>query len=266
MTWQYEADRERLKKLRQTATTVRRQLIDAETALAEKMGEIRQLEGILERQLGHLFDRLEKIEAELADYYDQIQQRRNASVFGADYRSVDEQYRRVWQKPEQEDVPEPVETAVSLTPAEMKKLYRQLARQYHPDLAADETERAARTAKMTAVNEAYAARSGTDLLALADEAGNLADRFTPETPDTVREMARALEAEISRCRLRIQEIKGEIAQFHNRPIVQMGLEMKLARRQGRDVLTEMRAKLKRKIAQKTAERDMIKAQFSHIQK
>lgn len=266
MTWQYEVDSNRLQTLRRMATQVRRRLIDAETELAEKMGELRQIEAIFESRLGSLFDELERVEEELADLYDQIQRRRNHSVFGSDYRSADEQYRRTWQKPIEPTPSTSKKTAVSLSEAEMKKLYRQLARQYHPDLAANEAERAARTQKMMVVNEAYAARSAPELLALAEESEEAVAQFVPDENETLADMVRALESEIARCRLRIQAIQGEIQQFHHNPIVQTSLEMKLARRQGRDLLGEMANDLKRKIAQKTAERDMIKAQFDNLQK
>jgi hypothetical protein len=46
--------------------------------------------------------------------------------------------------------------------------------------------------------------------------------------------------------------------------VQLSLEVKVARGQGRDLLGEMAADLESKIARKTAERDMLKAQFDQL--
>lgn len=144
----------------------------------------------------------------------------------------------------------------------MKRLYRQLARRFHPDLAANGVEREVRTVKMTAVNEAYAARSVPELLALAEE---LDDEATGAfVAQTTAEMGRALEAEIARCRRRVREIEVEVQNLHHHPIVQLSLETKLARRQGRDLLAEMTHKLQRQLAQKSAERDMIKGQFEHL--
>ncbi|MCA9999620.1 MAG: hypothetical protein KDE56_27850, partial [Anaerolineales bacterium] len=51
-----------------------------------------------------------------------------------------------------------------------KRLYCELARRFHPDLAAGSAERAYRTAIMAAVNNAY---SGRDIQALRDLAGEL---------------------------------------------------------------------------------------------
>ena len=45
------------------------------------------------------------------------------------------------------------------------------------------------------------------------------------------------------------------------PIVQLNLEAKLARRQGRSLLSEMANDLRRKLARKKAERDYLKSQL-----
>ena len=258
-----EIDSNRLKQLRQEAEQARRELIDAETRLAEQMGEVRQFERVLERRLGGLIDTLAGVEQELANYYDSIKRRRNQAVFGSDYRSVEDQYRRTWTKPPEEVKETIARPAPSLSEDEMKRLYRQLARRFHPDLAGNAVERQVRTVKMTAVNDAYAARSVPELLALAEE---LDDEATGAfVAQTTAEMGRALEAEIARCRRRVREIGAEVQNFHHHPIVQLSLETKLARRQGRDLLAEMAQKLQRKLAQKSAERDMIKSQFDHLE-
>jgi hypothetical protein len=63
---------------------------------------------------------------------------------------------------------------------------------------------------------------------------------------------------------RLAEIERELRQLPQRPSVQLSLEVKLARRRGRDLLGEIAADLERKIACKTAERDMLKAQFDQL--
>ncbi len=259
-----EIDSHRLKQLRQEADQARHALIDAEARLAEQMGEVLQFERVLERRLGGLIDALGAVERELTTYYDIIKQRRNQAVFGGDYQSADEQYRRTWAKPSVETRETIATPTPSLSEDEMKRLYRQLARRFHPDLAGDAAERQRRTVKMTAVNDAYAARSVPELLALAEE---LDDEVTGAfVAQTTTEMGRALEAEIARCRRRVREIGAEVQNFHHHPIVQLSLETKLARRQGRDLLAEMAQKLQRKLAQKSAERDMIKSQFDHLER
>ena len=53
-------------------------------------------------------------------------------------------------------ISEPIEPAPKAAePKSIKKLYRQLARQYHPDLATDEADRERRTKIMSLINNAY---------------------------------------------------------------------------------------------------------------
>jgi curved DNA-binding protein CbpA len=139
---------------------------------------------------------------------------------------------------------------------EIRRLYRQLARRFHPDLGADELDRARRTEKMAAINAAYAARSLAELVALAQ---------TLEVERSTFEVSvEALQAELERCQRRLREIERELRQIPHRPSVQLSIEVKLARRRGRDLLGELAAEMERKVARKTVERDMLKAQFDQL--
>ncbi len=84
-----------------------------------------------------------------------------------------------------------------------KRLYRELARRFHPDLAEGAAELAYRTSVMTAVNSAY---SAGDIQALYDLAGEL-------EPDEIRELAgietrelRQLRERILQCRRRRRKV------------------------------------------------------------
>src|SRR5690606_19340759 len=52
-------------------------------------------------------------------------------------------------------IPEPIEMPERPENKNIKTLYRQLARQYHPDLAQDEADRERRTKIMSLINTAY---------------------------------------------------------------------------------------------------------------
>jgi len=264
VSWQQESAQEKLARLRRDLSQAQDELIEAEAELADRMAEVHAFEARFESRLGHLIDKLAAVEAELNEYLRRIQEHREEQVFGTGYRSVEEQYRRTWKVPPPSAPQPPDQPLPPATEAEFKKLYRQLARRYHPDLANDEAERAYRTEKMQAVNDAYAARSLVELAALADEAEDvLAGRqFRPGRTDEERIMA--LRDELARCRRRLREIETEMENLHNRPSVELSLEIKLARRRGRDLMAEIASDLERKIARKTAERDMIKAQFDSL--
>ncbi len=265
MAWQFETIHEKLARLRAELAQVQDELIDAETDLADQMVDIRAFEAEFEARAGFLMTQLADLEAEVNDYLDRIQQRRNKQVFGSDYRSADEQYRRTWERPAQAKPAPPPPPPSPATQAQIKKLYRQLARRFHPDLAADESDRAYRTERMTAINDAYAARSLTELLVFTVEMEKTAvSRPSRQPGQTDADMIKALRDEIHRCHRRLREIDLERQTLHNRPSVEMALEAKLAQRRGRDLLAEIAADLEREIARKTVERDMIKSQFNNL--
>lgn len=80
-----------------------------------------------------------------------------------------------------------------------KRLYRELARRFHPDLAATALERSYRTEMMTAVNTAYARQ---DLQALYDLAGEL-------EPGEIAELAGIESAEMRRLRESIMQARRQ---------------------------------------------------------
>ena len=108
---------------------------------------------------------------------------------------------------------------------------------------------------MAAINAAYAARSLAELAALAQ---------TSDEGSTFTISIEALQAELDRCQRRLREIERELHQLPHRPSVQLSIEVKLARRRGRDLLGELAAEMEKKVARKTVERDMLKAQFDQL--
>ncbi len=266
-SWQFETSQEQLARLRAELEQAQTELIEAEAQLADQRAEVNAFEFEFEVRVGHRVDELEALEAEVKRYNERIQIARNKRIFGIGYVSADEQYRRAWQAPPASAPTPPPQPLGMADEARVKQLYRQLARRFHPDLAMDDADRARRTEKMTAINDAYAARSLVELEALAKEPDILIriDRGGQTAPgQSQAQMVQALQAELARCQRRLREVESERSGLHRRPSVQLSLEVKLARRRGRDLLGEMAAEVERKIARKTAERDMLKAQFDQL--
>jgi chromosome segregation ATPase len=255
MYWQTETNQEKLARLRAAVEQAKNELIEKEAELADRLAEVNAFELAFEVKVGYLYDQLEALEAEIERYMERLHMVRQKQL-GRDYLPVEEQYRRAWQRPATSAPTPPSQPISPTSEAEIKQLYRQLARRFHPDLAVNEADRTHRTEKMAAINNAYAARSLTELAALAE--GLNVER------STFNVSVEALQAELERCQRRLREIEGELRQLPQRPSVQLSLEVKLARRRGRDLLGEMTADLERKIARKTVERDMLKAQFDQL--
>jgi hypothetical protein len=254
---------EKLTRLRAELAQAHTELIEAEAELADRLAEINAFEFEFEARVGYLIDNLEGLEAEIQRYTERIQIARNKQIFGQAHVSVDHQYQRAWQTPPPSAPTPPPQPLDPAGEAEVKRLYRQLARRFHPDLALDEADRVRRTEKMAAINDAYAARSLVELVALAGEPDTFIDTGRA-SGQTETQLAQALQAELTRCQSRLREIEKELRNLRYRPSVELSIEVKLARRRGRDLLAEMAAELEQKIARKAAERDMLKAQFDQL--
>ena len=163
--------------------------------------------------------------------------------------------------------PEEVEDSLpqSMNKKQLKRLYRKLARRFHPDLAHDSEEVGYRTEKMAALNDAYKARSLVELAALASEGQELAADLNV-TSKTESQMVQALEDELRRIKRRLRQIENDLENAHNNEIVQLSVKVKFAHRDGRDLLSELAADLKKKIRRRRAERDMLKAELDQMQK
>lgn len=255
-----------LHQLRQSLKLIRIELAQASAELESLNEDLVEFEQLYEAQVGHLLTKLLLVEKEVAHYLERIQALRDAQQFGSGYRSAEAQFREKWQHiPE-----EPVQGKPTFNPQvesnQIKKLYRQLARHYHPDLAGDEDEKLIRNKKMAAINDAYSAGSVIELMALtedldSDVSNKLFNNLDNQTEQT---MAQALQQELSWSRKRLRQIKQEIQNFHLRPIVDFALEVKLANREGRDLMADMAAELERQIGKKSAEAEMLKTQFQNL--
>jgi len=118
---------------------------------------------------------------------------------------------------------------------------------------------------MAALNEAYASGSLVEMIALSDPDSEEIGLNTEED-HTAEEMARALEKELARIQRKQRLVQNEIETLHNNPVVQLSLDIKLARRRGRDLLAEMGADLELRIARAVDERDQLKARLDRLRR
>ena len=259
--------------LGQQLARLRRQIAAAEAALVEREAELVELrvevasfELRYETLVGRKLAALKEVEASIAACRKELQTFRrwgaNGPPVGWDgeaYVPVDEQYRRTWLDPAPPgpSFTPPAELATqSAAKQDLKVLYRQLCRRFHPDLTQDPAERAWRTEMMAAVNAAYAAQSRTELEALAASPHRGAAQ---EGVDAGR--LDALQDRLTYLRRRLLQVEGEIDELTHSPLMEMRLEVTLAARQGQDLLREMAVEVERDLARKQAELDHLRAQL-----
>jgi hypothetical protein len=140
---------------------------------------------------------------------------------------------------------EPKPAPDAATKGQIKAEYRALAKRFHPDLTSDPDEKKWREKVMAEVNQAYA---DGDLAALRKLAGQ-ADR--PERgPEKSRdEILIELRREVKRLDGVIAQLQAEVGRLTRSSEVKLMLDASIARREGRDLLSEMAADLRREIVE-----------------
>jgi hypothetical protein len=127
---------------------------------------------------------------------------------------------------------------------QIRDLFRELARRFHPDLTNDPEEKKWRQEVMTRVNQAYTNRDLKALRALAEQPDRAID-----APDQTKEQeVKALKLELKRLDGVIVDLKARIFHLEESPAWHLKMEARMKRRSGRNLLSEMEKKFLDQIA------------------
>ncbi len=141
-------------------------------------------------------------------------------------------------------------SASGFNPSEaLKKLYREVAKTIHPDLADDDEERAQRHVFMTRANEAYEANNQQKLADILSEWHHSPESVRGEDP--AAKLIRAIR-KIARCEDRLVEIDTEMGKLETGGIFGIKMLAEEADKFERDFLDEMTGRLDEEIAGATA--------------
>lgn len=260
---------EQVLALQKLLDVVQGELIDAEAGLAEKLAAINAFEFRLRSLTSKLVARLEKLESEIKALRKQLRH------LDSDW---DEGLEGSWSVEDVEDVAmghgaqaageyRYREGAPEFAPlelddeagAELKKLYRQLARRFHPDLGLDEADRMYRTQLMIAINAAYAQHDVDKLRQLALEPDSIQ---ALSSADSDQRLAEALLRELDRCRRRLEEIKVEMRHLKTHNSAKLMQQAEKTTKNGRSWEDEMVAQLQEHISRKLVERDVLEQEVA----
>jgi len=257
---------QQLARLRRQIAATEAALVEREADLAELRVEVASFELRYETRIGRKLAALKEVEASIAACQKQLQTFRRwgsdgppVGWNGEAYVPVDEQYRRTWRDPALPgpSFTPPAELATqSAAKQDLKVLYRQLCRRFHPDLTQDPAERVWRTEMMAAVNVAYAAQSRAELEALAATPHRTTGRGAVDVG-----RLDVLQDRLTYLRRKLRQVEGEIDELTHSPMMEMRLEVTLAARQGQDLLGEMAEEVERDLARKQAELETLRAQL-----
>ena len=258
---------DQLVALRRQIEVAEAEMIEREAELIELRVEMSAFQLQYDVQVGRNLEALAAIEASIGRCKQRIETYRQwgpkgppRTRDGSEYVSVEEQYRRTWRDPPPPAPPPSPLPLGAVAEQELKTLYRKLCRRFHPDLTQNPDERVWRTEMMAAANAAYAAQSLTELQALSARP----ERRAARGGGADRHRLDALRDKLRHIQRRIREIERELDDLLHGDMMELSLEIKLAKSRGQDLLAAMAAEVKGDMARKRAELDFMYAQLRQL--
>ena len=190
-----------LDALRNQLERSREALAEAEAELAKEQAAVNAFRMHCRLQLDDLVDRLSELRSEKEGLLVQIEFHRQ----GIDLAHLDRKnplFDEDWKEDPIEEEGLLLPTDTPRDKAAEKRLFRELARRFHPDLANSAFERSYRTTIMAAINEAYASR---DSEALYDFAGEL----MPEEAETLARISDSEQRKIIEAITKMQRLRNK---------------------------------------------------------
>ena len=223
-------------------TSLEAELAQSELDLATLRGELHAFEAHYVRSVGARYAELDEIRAQIAEALARVaQEDRSAQERAAQARA------EASESAQATGAAHEAAQAGRFQPSEnLKKLYREVARRVHPDLANDERDRARRTRLMAEANRAYEEGDEARLQAVLQEWESSPDAVTGEGvgAQLVRVIRKIAQAEVRR-----HNIGDEIDQLKGSELYQLKIKVDEAEEAGRDLLAEMTGTLDKQIAE-----------------
>lgn len=218
----------------------------------EKLTALEEEVRVLRAQLAPIMRRYERIVQPIADKVDALREavREMESLRSRRRRGVDTPLESLWDErydssfnrfdTNRDAEPEVIVPRQRPKASEdIKKVYRRLARRFHPDLADNDIDRHNRNRMMAQINDAYAERDLEALIALDDRPEQV---NAEDTPLLMLKLQR-LQTESADLTEQIEDLKIEKFDLMHSPLMDMKIQEKFDKRKGINLLEEMAAKL-----------------------
>lgn len=229
------------------------ELANYETTLAQRELELATFNAELHlfqarylKILGGLYSRLDDLEARFAEKQARLNPKnREARKKAAEARNQAEESAKEAQSAQQNSRNTKTETQYNFKPTEnLKKLYREVAKRIHPDLAADEKQRGKYQQLMAEANRAYEDGDEVRLRAILHQ--------WESSPESVpgdecgAKLVRIIR-KIAQVKLRLRAIDIEFLKLKESSLFQLKTKVEDSERKGRDLLAEMAVFMSQKI-------------------
>ena len=242
LTRRLTPEEQELEKKQRELSALETELAERELELTTVQAELHAFEREYLRVVGVRYAELDEIEAEIAKYL---------AFLNPKDSETRKQAEEAWAKAQDskraasENITD-IEVSRDFNPPEsLKKLYREVAKRFHPDLTTDETERKRRQKIMAEANQAYEDGDEKQLRAILEE--------WEKSPESVKgegiaaELIRTIR-KIAQVQERLKKIEAEIEALKRSALYQLREKVIAAQQEGRDLLAEMAAQIDEEIA------------------
>jgi uncharacterized small protein (DUF1192 family) len=215
--------------LRERMTQLDGRLAEREAEVASVKTDLEAFKGRYRRDVGTLYEQLDELElaiaeAELGELSQEVGGRRERAGRAS-------------------DAPRP-EPAPRFTSDAVRKLFRDVAKAIHPDLARDALARDRRHALMIAANRAYADGDEEQLRRILQSWEQSPEAVLGNDAASIR---LRLVRRIAQLEERIAALDAELAALKSSPLWELKAKVDEAALKGRDLVGEMLAKLRREV-------------------
>lgn len=248
----------------------RRDLATLERDLATLRGAIADFEALAQSRLGELFATLRRLEGETADYSHRLARLR-AAIDGLapdEFDELDPEDEELLEqatlsgtsprgRPRGPHVPEATRRWLATEAAEAKRLYIELAKRLHPDLARDDHDRQRRERIMQRVNEAFRLRDLAGLRAIHLE--SIADDPNWDERPVTDRLAWA-DAELRRLDAALGEVRSALARMRGGELYRLYTRHE----SGDPVFTDLRARVEGRIEAESRRLERMKDSYRRV--
>jgi hypothetical protein len=216
---------------------LRSRVAEREAALSESAGEVARAKSELERfridyrkRVGILHQRLDTLEAGIADAEAEVAQSRPLTDDGG-----------AAKRPSAEARPAPLPR---FTSDGVRKLFRDVAKAIHPDLAGDELTRDRRHSLMVEANLAYASRDEEQLRLILQAWENSPEAVPGNDHEAIR---LRLIRRVAQVEEQLRRLASDLADLKETPLWKLKAMVDDAAKTGKDLVRDMIGRLKRDI-------------------
>jgi hypothetical protein len=227
-----------LAKRRQELAILQAELTDRELLLESLLAELAAFEGRYLREVGVLYAELDEWNAKIAELTAEGVGTEQAQSAAAEARARAEESFAAAHG-------DAAKAALFSPSPELKKLFREVVRQVHPDNAMDEPDRILRTRLLAQANLAYRRGDSAALRRILDEY-----RISPEAVKGAGATAdlERVNRQILRISKRLAQIDSEVADLSSSEIALLMAKVETAAAHGRNLLADMANSVKQRIS------------------